>query len=972
MQSLAQVLLPLPHRQEEADRLLAAVGAEPAAAAAGYYLLATQWWEQRRFDEAAEVYRFACTLDDREDQFAEAYFRAARATEQVPEALRLFQQKAGRAAVPAPAATRALFHALLDRDEPEQAFAALDQAIKKLAGDRRRSPEQRRGGSERRERSQRASATCCCSAPSATRRPGGTPQADADLAAARPLVPPVVWHKAAARVARIKPDLAAAGAHYLEVVKLDPLSPKSHRTLTALLAETDGRAAARTHLAQACQRFPHHHPLSKLRAEFLSGDPDADADRAILDMLDECPRRRLGAAAAGARPRRPQAARRGARRRRDGPASSSPTTRGTSPSSPRSTSGPTGPTTRSPRSATALRRNIDQEPLVAELVQLSRGRREKREALRVRRGRTPPPAAHRRGAGRVRRPGAPGLCRPGRPGRPPGTARHAGRDPRRPAGPVAGVVGRDPADGRAEPARRGARAGPRGDRPVPAAGEAVARPGPGVPRDGQRRGPARRAAAGGRGRAGVVAGGPRTGRGARRRRRAGRGRRGAGAGRARSPRSTRSPTASWPSGSGTPAGRARRSTGRRPPSATSPATTGRGTRCRLWSERLDVPGRAGRARPRTDPRPGRRPARLAAARPPAAPPAAQRRGAGGARPGHRARPEERRGARPEGRAARRDGPVRRRRWPPPSRRSSPTTCRSSCRAGVAWVEARRGQLRRRHPADAGARRRRPDVPLGLAPARRVVQRDRPRRELPRSRVRTRPAPAGPPGRADDARRGEAPDRRPRRRQGRPARGAEGQPRLLARRRRAVRRLPGRRRVPRGPAGAGRAAGARRRAGGRGQADPARRPHRTTPTARSGRSPRCARGRGSRRTRSRPALARAEDRRAGRSGRTACCARRGRAAGRSTRGCRSSGSIRPTGRTPSRASGCAPPRPCIKAYPKFMPGHDCKAEQLALAGRFDEALAACKPAELATRCRSNCAAGRPGSRTAAATGPRPSR
>ena len=37
--------------------------------------------------------------------------------------------------------------------------------------------------------------------------------------------------------------------------------------------------------------------------------------------------------------------------------------------------------------------------------------------------------------------------------------------------------------------------------------------------------------------------------------------------------------------------------------------------------------------------------------------------------------------------------------------------------------------------------------------------------------------------------------------------------------------------------------------------------------------------------------------------------------------------------------------CIKAYPKFMPGHDCKAEQLALAGRFDEALSACKPADL---------------------------
>src|SRR5262249_54860310 len=113
------------------------------AAAAGYYLLATQWWEHRRFDDAAEVYRFACTLDDREDQFAEAYFRAARAPQQGPEALRLLPQKAGPAAVPAPAATRALFHALMGRDEPVQAQAALDQAVNKLASGGRKSPDGR-------------------------------------------------------------------------------------------------------------------------------------------------------------------------------------------------------------------------------------------------------------------------------------------------------------------------------------------------------------------------------------------------------------------------------------------------------------------------------------------------------------------------------------------------------------------------------------------------------------------------------------------------------------------------------------------------------------------------------------------------------------------------------------------------------------------------------------------------------------
>ena len=106
---------------------------------------------------------------------------------------------------------------------------------------------------------------------------------------AKPLVPAVAWHKGCARVARIKPDLATAGAHYLEVIKLEPLAMEAHRTLVVLLSDTDGRAAARTHLAQACHRFPHHYPLAKLRAEFLSGDPDADADRALQDMLAETP-----------------------------------------------------------------------------------------------------------------------------------------------------------------------------------------------------------------------------------------------------------------------------------------------------------------------------------------------------------------------------------------------------------------------------------------------------------------------------------------------------------------------------------------------------------------------------------------------------------------------------------------------------------------------------------------------------------
>ena len=59
IQSLAQMLLPDPATQFEADRLLRRSVRIRPQAAAGYYLLATQRWEHQKFAEAVELYRFA-------------------------------------------------------------------------------------------------------------------------------------------------------------------------------------------------------------------------------------------------------------------------------------------------------------------------------------------------------------------------------------------------------------------------------------------------------------------------------------------------------------------------------------------------------------------------------------------------------------------------------------------------------------------------------------------------------------------------------------------------------------------------------------------------------------------------------------------------------------------------------------------------------------------------------------------------
>ena len=194
MQSLAQVLLPLPRRQEDAARLLRrSVRNRPprrrgttCSRRSGGKNGAS--WTRRRCTASPVRSTTARISSPRRTSAPPA--RPSRCRRRCASSSR----RPGARAVPAPAATRALFHALMDRDEPEQAHAALDQAIKKLQEQGDRKPEV--ANSPRRRRS----ATCFCSARSATPAAGrhsARPTPTWSLPA--PLVPPVVWHQAAGR-----------------------------------------------------------------------------------------------------------------------------------------------------------------------------------------------------------------------------------------------------------------------------------------------------------------------------------------------------------------------------------------------------------------------------------------------------------------------------------------------------------------------------------------------------------------------------------------------------------------------------------------------------------------------------------------------------------------------------------------------------------------------------------------------------
>jgi tetratricopeptide (TPR) repeat protein len=274
-QSLAQMMLTDPAAAPEVDRLLLRSVRVRPGAAAGYYLLASQWWERQRFDEAADLYRFACCLDDREEPFAEAYVRVARTLGHGADSLRLFRHRLARDPVPFVPAVRALFAAHVDRDETDEAFGLLAGELERAeaAGAPGRGP---RGELLVMRAEHHAGA-------------GRFAEAAADLDAAEPLVPRGTLLRARAKIARLKPDYPAAKAHVREALATDPQWVEGHRVLAALLAETDGRGAARESLAVAAAAAPTFYPTLRLRAEFLAGEPDDSALVATRELVEQCP-----------------------------------------------------------------------------------------------------------------------------------------------------------------------------------------------------------------------------------------------------------------------------------------------------------------------------------------------------------------------------------------------------------------------------------------------------------------------------------------------------------------------------------------------------------------------------------------------------------------------------------------------------------------------------------------------------------
>lgn len=246
------------------ERAMAAAPTDPLA----WYALANLLWQRGKLELALEHYRFAACLDEENEGYAGAYFRAARCLRQTDAGLAFLQQRVERLGQRSAGPACTLFNELETLERCDAAFQALEQAL----GQRPQDPELLLFAAEvnlRFARLQRAKDL---------------------LQRAEPLAKRAAWLRIRALWLRESGDPAGALAPAREAGALEPLNLAHHRLVAALLAQQQGQPAAVAYLRDIAGRHPHHFDLQHLLLSWLGADQPEETEAVLKSLLRINPR----------------------------------------------------------------------------------------------------------------------------------------------------------------------------------------------------------------------------------------------------------------------------------------------------------------------------------------------------------------------------------------------------------------------------------------------------------------------------------------------------------------------------------------------------------------------------------------------------------------------------------------------------------------------------------------------------------
>ncbi len=250
-------------------RMLAALVRRNPQSPVRMHMLGQMLWaqgEQRR-DDARDAARFAATLDDKAEQWADTWLSMERLSGEGDAAISVLRERAERFGHKSSGPTLTLHRALWDAGLGNEAIAALQAGLAKRPDD----PD------------------LLLTAASVQAEVGKDDAADALLERAKPVARRATWLGSAAQVRGIQGRLEESKQKWVELADAEPLTLAARNEAARRIGDLDGPAAATAYLAEACERFPNHGTLRvMLYRQQVEHDPGG-GERTLRSIVSSDP-----------------------------------------------------------------------------------------------------------------------------------------------------------------------------------------------------------------------------------------------------------------------------------------------------------------------------------------------------------------------------------------------------------------------------------------------------------------------------------------------------------------------------------------------------------------------------------------------------------------------------------------------------------------------------------------------------------
>lgn len=221
------------------------------------YAYAGVLWDKSNYLDSYQLYRFATCLEDKNEQYAESFFKAARYHKHTEKGLDFLRDRFKRFGNKSSGPAVSLFHALDSLERTHEGLVVLDEAIEKRPDDG-------------------------WLITFTARKLLFQQQAERAMALAeraKPLVSEVRYNELAAEIFEYNLQPNNAIQCFEKILQLEPLNNKANQNMMRLFIEANDRSKADHFIAQQLARFPDNAMLLELSIEWIAnGDYHAQAE----------------------------------------------------------------------------------------------------------------------------------------------------------------------------------------------------------------------------------------------------------------------------------------------------------------------------------------------------------------------------------------------------------------------------------------------------------------------------------------------------------------------------------------------------------------------------------------------------------------------------------------------------------------------------------------------------------------------